>query len=104
MTDTKAIRTISQRATRLVAICAKCGGKLGGGFGPGGRQPLAKLLRKTLDLPKPRLARVRLVETKCLKLCPKNAVAVIDGSNPAQILIVPAHTPVADIAAQLDLV
>ncbi len=103
MTDTKAIRKIPQRATRLVAVCAKCGRKLDGGFGPRGRQPLAKALRKLLKLPKPKLASIRIVETDCLKLCPKGAVAVVDSNDPGHILVIPVDTPVAAIAERLGL-
>jgi len=72
---TKAIRSIATPAASLIAICGKCGKKLGGGFGAGGDQSLGKALRKALDLPKPKRSRVRIVETRCLKLCPKGAVA-----------------------------
>jgi predicted metal-binding protein len=99
----KPIRSVPQRAQRLIAICTKCGHKLGGGFGPRGRQPLAKALRKALKLPKPKHATLRLVETRCLKLCPKDAVAVLDSGDPGHILVVPAHTPVGDIVARLGL-
>ena len=97
------IRAIAQKSASVVAICGKCGKKLGGGFGPGGKQPLGKALAKALHLPKPKLARVRLIETKCLKLCPKGAVAVIDSRNPGSILVIPAGTPVLDVAGRLGL-
>jgi hypothetical protein len=100
---TRPIRAIAQKSASVVAICGKCGKKLGGGFGPGGKQPLGKALAKALHLPKPKLARVRLVETKCLKLCPKGAVAVIDSRNPGSILVIPARTPVRDVAETLGL-
>ncbi len=100
---TKPIRAVPQPATSLIAICAKCGKKVGGGFGPDGKQALGKALRRALDLPKPKRARTRLVETKCLKLCPKGAVAVIDSRDPAAILVIPAGTPVLAVAARLGL-
>ena len=97
------IRAVPTPAASLVAICAKCGKKLGGGFGADGDVPLAKALRRALGLPKPKRARVRLVETRCLKLCPKGAVAVVDGRDPGAILVVPGGTSVADVAARLGL-
>jgi predicted metal-binding protein len=100
---TKPMRAIPQPATSLIAICAKCGKKLGGGFGAQGGQPLAKALRQALNLPKPKRARVRLVETRCLKLCPKGAVAVVDSRDPGSILVIPADTPVLAVAARLGL-
>lgn len=101
---TKPIRAFATPATSLVAICAKCGKKLGGGFGADGDRSLGKALRRALDLPKPKRARVRIVETRCLKLCPKGAVAVIHDSDPGSILIVAAGTPVDAVARHLGLV
>ncbi len=101
---TKPIRIARQPATSLIAICGKCGKKVGGGFGADGDQPLGKALRKALQLPKPKRARVRLVETKCLKLCPKGAIAVVDSRDPGGILVVPERTPVLEVAARLGLI
>lgn len=100
---TKPIKSVATPAASLIAICAKCGKKLGGGFGDGGGQSLGKALRRTLGLPKPKRARVRIVETQCLKLCPKGAVAVVHGGDPATILVIPAGTPVMAIARRLGL-
>ncbi len=100
---TKPIRAVPQRAASLIAICGKCGKKIGGGFGDGGKQSLAKAMRQALHLPKPKRAQVRLVETKCLKLCPKGAVAVVDSRDPATILVVAAGTPAMTVAARLGL-
>lgn len=91
-------------AISLVAICAKCSKKLGGGFGDGGGMSLGKALRRELGLPKPKRSRVRIVETRCLKLCPKGAVAVVHSGDPGAILVVPAATPVMEIAGWLGLV
>jgi len=98
-----AIRTLAARSTRVVAMCRKCGKKLGGGFGSGGGQSLAKALRRELGLPSGKRARVRLIETACLDICPKGAVVVIDGGRPNETLLVPGGTPVALIAARLAL-
>lgn len=100
---TRNIRAIGQAATSIVAICRKCGKKLGGGFSDGGKQPLGKVLRRELEHRSPRQARVRLVETRCLKLCPKGAVAVLDSRDPRHILVIAARTPVAEVAARLGL-
>lgn len=100
---TKPIRAVTHQAASLIAICGKCGKKLGGGFGADGNQPLGKALRRALNLPKPKRAAVRIVETKCLKLCPKGAVAVVDSRDPATILVIPAGTPVLAVAARLGL-
>ncbi|KAB7647576.1 hypothetical protein [Polymorphobacter fuscus] len=99
----KPIKSVPTPAVGLVAICGKCGKKLGGGFGPGGGTSLGKALAAALRLPKPKRARLRIVETKCLKLCPKGAVAVVGSANPGQILVVPAGTPVAAVIRRLEL-
>lgn len=97
------IRTISTRSETLVAICRKCSKKLGGGFGDGGKQSLAKALKHDLDLPKWKRSPVRLVETGCMKLCPKGAVAVATSRDARLVHIIPGGTPVVEVAAHLDL-
>jgi hypothetical protein len=97
------IRTVTTRSETIVAICGKCGRKLGGGFGDGGSRSLAKALKKSLDLPKWKRSPVRLVETGCMKLCPKGAVAVTTSGDARLVYVIPAGTPVAEIAAHLGL-
>ena len=97
------IRTVPTRSIVLVALCKKCGKKLGGGFGAFQKQSLAKALKKTLDLPKWKRSPVRIVETGCMKLCPRGAVAVTTGSAPGLVHIVPAGTSVAEVAVHLGL-
>jgi predicted metal-binding protein len=83
----------------LALVCGKCSRKLAGGFGPDGDERLAKLLRKRAG--KGRHAVVGVIETKCLKLCPKNAVAIIDARRPDEWLVVPAGEPVAAVVERL---
>lgn len=73
-----AVRTIPVAATRLLAICGKCGKKLGGGFGAGGDRSLGKALKRAVPGAKGKRAGLRIVETKCLDICPKGAVALVD--------------------------
>ncbi len=100
---TRPIRSITTPATSLIAVCGKCGKKLGGGFGASGKQTLAKALQKALHLPKPKHAKVRITETRCLKLCPKNAVAVINGNDPGHILVIPRGTAITAVIHHLGL-
>lgn len=86
-----------------ILVCGKCSRKLGGGFGKHGRTPLAKALRKLGDGRKGRKADFGIVETGCLKLCPKGRVTVIDGRRPDRWLLVEAGTPIEDVAARLSL-
>lgn len=79
-----------------VLVCAKCSKKVDGGFGPKGGERLAKALRREPGFGKGRRAEVGVVEVKCLGLCPKNAVAVVDTRRPDEWLVVPAG---ADVSA-----
>ena len=99
-----AIRTVATRSETLVAICGKCGKKVGGGFGDGGKRSLAKALKKALDLPKWQRSPIRIVETGCMKLCPKGAVAVTTSGDARLVYVIPAGTSVAEVAAHLGLV
>ena len=84
-----------------VIVCGKCSKKLGGGFGDKGRTPLTKLLRKTLGLKKGRKATLGVVESRCLKICPKRAVTVVAPSG--EWLVVPAGTEIGEVLAALHL-
>ena len=81
-----------------VLVCAKCSKKAGGGFGPKGRDRLAKALRREPGFGKGRKAVIGVVEVKCLGLCPKNAVTVVDTRRPHEWLVVPAEADVAALA------
>ena len=98
------IRIVTTRSKTLVAICRKCGKKVGGGFGDNGKTSLAKALKKTLDLPKWRRSPIRIVETGCMKLCPKGAVAVTTSGDARLVYVIPEGVPVAEVAAHLGLV
>jgi len=83
-------------------VCGKCTKKIDGGFGKKGRTPLAKLLRKILGLKTGRKARLGIVETRCLGLCPRGAVAMVDARAPVEWLVVRQGSDVAELAARLD--
>lgn len=97
------IRTVPTRSQTLVAICRKCGRKIGGGFGDDGTASLAKALKKHLDLPKWKRSPVRIVETGCMKLCPRGAVAMVTSGEVSLVYVVPENTPVAAVATRLGL-
>lgn len=82
-----------------VLVCAKCSKKLGGGFGEKGKTSLHKALRERFG--KGRKAEIGIVPVKCLKVCPKNAVTMIDSRRPREWLIVPAGTEINEVAAVL---
>lgn len=86
-----------------VLVCAKCSKKLDGGFGPGGKTPLGKALRKHLGLKKGRKSAAGVLDVKCLGICPKNAVTVIDGAAPSEWSLVRAGSDLDEVAAALGL-
>ena len=78
----------------IVLVCRKCSKKLGGGFGPDQDEPLGRALKQMLRQTGRRRA-MRVVETKCLGLCPRGAVTLLRGSRPGEMLAVPGGTDAA---------
>ncbi len=85
---------------QVVLVCKKCSKKLHGGFGLDGKETLARALKHALRQAGRRRA-MRVIETKCLGLCPKGAVTVLPASRPGALLTVPKATPAADLLARL---
>lgn len=96
------IRTLPSGWQDAILVCGKCSKKVGGGFGKTGRTPLAKTLRKALGL-KGRKARAGVVETRCLGVCPKHAVVVVDAARSDTWLVVAQGTSVDAVIARLEL-
>lgn len=82
--------------TGAVLVCGKCSKKLDGGFGPKRGTGLARALRGEPGFGKGRKADIGVVEVRCLGICPKGAVAVVDTREPGRWRIV---TPDADVTA-----
>ena len=94
------IATTTTQWEQVVLVCRKCSKKLHGGYGPDGKDSLARALKLGLrDAGRRRT--VRVVETKCLGLCPKGAVTVLPAGAPGSLLSVPRATPAAEILALL---
>ena len=87
-----------------VLVCRKCSKKLDGGFGPGGKQSLAKALRKHLATGKGRKASVGIVEVGCLGICPRGAVTVVNGADSREWLLVRPDADLDALAQMLGLV
>jgi hypothetical protein len=98
-----AIRATPTRSREIVLICRKCSKKLGGGFGKGGKERLAKGLRRHLGTGKGRKAQIAVFETGCFDICPKRRVTVSRGSRPDERLLVAPGTPFEEIADRLNL-
>lgn len=96
-------RTVRSRWSGTVLVCRKCSKKLGGGFGPEGKRPLAKALRKHLALGKGPKAKAGIVEVSCLDICPQRAVTVVDTRHPDQWLIVRPGAHLDALAHELGL-
>lgn len=91
------MKTVRSEWANTVLVCRKCSKKLGGGFGPGGKLPLAKALRRELGVRKGRKGALGIVEVKCLGVCPRGAVTVVNGAAPAEWLLVRDGADVAEI-------
>jgi len=98
-TQLKRVRSDWQGA---VLVCGKCSKKLDGGFGRKGRTPLARALRKILGLKTGRKAALGVVETRCLGICPRGGVVLVDGRRPGEWLVVPRDADVIELAARLE--
>lgn len=95
--------TVPANWATAVLVCAKCSKRQGGGFGPKGKTPLVKALRRLMPKARGRKAAFGLVEMRCVKVCPKHAVVVIDGRRPKDWLLVRPGTPLEEVAARLEL-
>jgi predicted metal-binding protein len=85
-----------------VLVCGKCSKKLGGGFGEKRDTSLTKLLR-TLGGGKKRKSAFGVIETKCLGICPKGAVTVVDAAHPGRWQLIERGTPVDQVIERLGL-
>jgi predicted metal-binding protein len=93
------LNRVSSNWGSAALICKKCTKKVDGGFGDKGRTSLSKALKK--EIGKGRKAPMGVIEVKCLGICPKNAVTVIDTRKPGEWMVVRAGTPVAQVKALL---
>ena len=101
--ETRRLKTVRSDWSSTLLVCKKCSKKLDGGLGPKGRTPLAKALRKQLGLKKGRKGRAGIVEVKCLGICPRGAVTVVDGAAPGEWLLVRAGTDLDAVASAVGL-
>jgi predicted metal-binding protein len=95
------LRSIPAKTQSVVLVCRKCSKKLGGGFGKKGKTALADALRDLGNGKKGRKSDLLVIETDCLKLCPKMAVVAINPANPDEWLLVPARSDVSLAASRL---
>ena len=89
---------ISKRPTpweNIVLVCGKCARKLDGGYGPKGKDKLRAVLREGLK-ESGHHRDVRIIETRCMGLCPKNATTLVVTSRPDRMFAVPTGTSQVD--------
>lgn len=86
-----------------ILVCAKCSKRLEGGFGKKGKQRLAKALKAYLGVKRFRKARVGVVEVKCLGVCPRGAVTVVNAADPSRWRLVARDADLATVAADLGI-
>ncbi|MBB5708898.1 (2Fe-2S) ferredoxin domain-containing protein [Sphingomonas xinjiangensis] len=97
------MKTLRSNWSDAILVCAKCSKKLDGGFGPKGKTPLGKALRKHLHLKKGRRAEAGIVEVRCLGVCPRGAVTVVKGAQSREWLLVPEGADLDAVATDLGL-
>jgi len=97
------LKSVHSDWSSTLLVCRKCSKKLDGGFGHKGRTPLAKALRQRLGLKKGRKGKAGIVEVKCLGVCPRGAVTVVNGAAPGEWLLVKAGADLTEVAQGLGL-
>jgi predicted metal-binding protein len=96
-------RGLTSHWSGAILVCSKCSKKLDGGFGRKGKTSLGKALRKRFGLKKGRKSPVGLIEVRCLGVCPRNAVTLVDTSHPDKWRLVPAGADVDAVGRELGL-
>lgn len=84
------IRHVRAKPLALILVCGKCPKR------NGSKDRLTKPLKKLL---KP--ARMKVVGTRCLGVCPGNATALHDSRKPGEWIIVKDGTSAENVAASL---
>ncbi len=94
------IDTVPTGWQTVILVCRKCSKKLDGGFGPDRDRSITTELKQALRT-SGRRSTTRLIETKCLGVCPKGAVTVLPATTPGSMLTIPAGTPAETILFRL---
>jgi predicted metal-binding protein len=81
-------------------VCRKCGKKLDGGFGRKRKESLRDVLRQALR-DTGRRRDVRICETSCLGLCPKQGVTALNATLPGTIHVIPVGSDGAEAVRTL---
>jgi predicted metal-binding protein len=84
----------------VLLVCGKCSRKIDGGYGPKGKGTLKSALQSALA-ERGQRRQVRVIETRCMGVCPKKAVTVLNASEPGRIMTVRKRTNIDEFLAQL---
>jgi predicted metal-binding protein len=71
-----------------------------GGYGPKGKDTLKSALRSGLA-ERGQRRQVRVIETRCMGICPKKAVTALNADRPGTILTIARRTGADDALASL---
>lgn len=85
---TESAKTYITPWTNVLLLCGKCGKKMKGGYGEAGKDSLRNILRDELKATGHKRD-TRVIETKCMGICPKNAVTALNAGAPGRILTIP---------------
>ncbi len=104
-------RIARTRWREVILVCRKCQKKLDrktdGGFGPDGDQTLKKALKRYLKpdfrVGKGRKAEVAVLQTGCLDICPKGAVAAVNAARPEAVQILAPGVDLLTLQRRLGL-
>ncbi|MEO0499966.1 MAG: (2Fe-2S) ferredoxin domain-containing protein [Pseudomonadota bacterium] len=96
-------RAVRSNWSGAVLICAKCSKKVGRCFGPKRDQSLMKALRGHVGTGKGRKSRLGIVEVKCLGVCPKGEIVVVNGCASDTWHLIPRRMAMDEVAATLGL-
>jgi predicted metal-binding protein len=86
--------------TTVILLCGKCAGKMKAGYGQKGTETLRATLKAELKV-QGRRRGVRVIETRCMGLCPRKAIAALNASRPGRILAIPKGASTDDALIQL---
>jgi len=84
----------------VILLCGKCARKMDNGYGSKGKATLRMALREAFR-ENGRRRDVRIIETRCMGICPKKAVTALNASRPEKILTIPKGTATTEAMAQL---
>lgn len=103
MARTRVKHLVKSNWSTALLVCAKCSKRMGGGFGKKGKQSLAKALRQQLGVRRFGKSTVGVVEVKCLGVCPRGAVTLVDARDPGNWRLIQAGADLAALADTLGL-